>query len=236
MLATKNLTKTIHNKTIFQDINIDLKVWEIRTIIGPSGWGKSSILACIANIDIASSWEIVLWDKKQEYRDGKLHGPELAYPDIGMVFQGLHLRPHMNVAQNITLALHEHNIFCKKSFDTIVGHMQIGHLLAKTPQMCSGGERQRIALARKFLMKPKYLLLDEVTSALDVEHIQKVSEILRDLKQDCGILLVTHQINFAKRISDHIYFVDQGKIVEEGGVEILDDPRSGRLHQFLSLQ
>ncbi len=235
MFWAKNLTKVINNKIILENVNIFVDVWEIKTIIWPSGWWKSTLLSCLSNIENPTSWELFMDDTILHFSHNKKTSKKsFQYPKVSLLSQWLFLRPHLSVEENIILPLKESWIFNQEKFENIIKKLHIDTLLDKYPLDCSWWERQRIALARSFLLKSKYLLLDEITSALDIEHVQIVIDLLKETKKEIGIILVTHMIHFARKISDYVYFMDWWKIVEEWNCEILEKPKTDRLKIFLN--
>lgn len=233
MLSGKELYFKINEIEILKNVSIDVNRSTITCLIGPSGSGKSSIINCLSLLSSPTKGVISMDD--EFFFDNKTlkNNFLLPYPDVTIVFQGLFLFPHLTNETNILLPLQE----LRKDLsnvEALIDKLKIRDILRKYPNECSGGERQRVALARQILLNPKYLLLDEVTSALDIETIQTVSSILLDLKnKGMGILLATHMINLAKSIGDNFYFIDNGKIIEAGSIERLNTPETGRLKKFL---
>jgi ABC-type polar amino acid transport system ATPase subunit len=235
MLKGENIHKKIGNATILSGVTIEVPKGEIRCIIGPSGSGKSSILSCLSLLSYPDNGIVTVDDKQFSFANNHEDYSDFPYPDVTIVFQGLFLWPHLTNKDNLLLPL-KGKKYSDDEFNRITSLLNIQHLLNKYPNDCSGGEKQRIALARQLLLKPKYLLLDEVTSALDLEQVNVVANILKELKAELtGVLLVTHMINFAKSIGDYFYFIDEGKIAEEGKIEKLSKPDSDRLNRFLQI-
>ncbi|MDD2261228.1 MAG: ATP-binding cassette domain-containing protein [Candidatus Paceibacterota bacterium] len=233
MLSGKEIYFEINGFEILKKVSLEVKPSTISCLIGPSGSGKSSIINCLSLLSlpkegIVRMGNIIYFDDKNKENNLKL-----PYPDVTVVFQGLFLFPHLTNERNILLPLQELQKDTSR-FDELIDKLKIRDILKKYPNECSGGERQRVALARQILLRPKYLLLDEVTSALDIETIQIVSSILLELKnKGMGILLATHMINLAKSIGDYFYFIDQGRIIETGDIQFLNTPKTERLKEFL---
>jgi len=235
MLQGKNIYKRKDGIEILNNININVIPSKISCLIGPSGSGKSTIISCLSALSPPSEGTITLNGKDYLFGKEKNEYHKFPYPLVSVVFQGIFLFPHMTNEKNILLPLREQNKDTK-NFDFLIDRLKIRDVLRKYPYQCSGGEKQRVALARQILLEPQFLLLDEVTSALDLETIHVVSDILFELKRSgMGILLVTHMINMAKRIGDDFYFIDQGYFVETGNIEHLNSPQTERLNKFLKL-
>jgi ABC-type polar amino acid transport system ATPase subunit len=235
MLQAKNIYKGINGTAILKDINIKVEPSKITCLIGPSGGGKSTALSCLSLLTNPSKGIVIVDGQEFNFDNGKnVHKP-FPYPKVTVVFQGLFLFPHLNNETNILMPLKEQNK-TTHDFDSLIDKLNIREVLRKFPNQCSGGEKQRVALARQILLEPKYLLLDEVTSALDLETVNTVAKILIELKnKGTGILLVTHMINLAKTISDNFYFLDKGVMIEEGNIAQLNKPQTDRLAKFLQI-
>lgn len=232
MLESKNITINQENKKtkIIENVSIKAEKWLIKSIIGPSWAGKSSILWCLSGFTQPHHWEVSLnWKNILSYNKNEL------YPKIWLVTQSLFLRPHLTIQENITIA--QSNTKKENNIDTntLINKFNIRHILDKYPLECSWWERQRATLVRHLSLNSEYLLLDEITSALDIEHIQIIAKELEEMKTKTAIILVTHMIHFAKNISDEIYFIDSGKVTEHWGKEIIDKPKTKRLERFLNI-
>jgi len=207
MLQGKNIYKGINGTAILKDINIKVEPSKITCLIGPSGSGKSTTLSCLSLLTNPTKGIVNVDGQEFNFDNGKNGHKNFPYPKVTVVFQGLFLFPHLTNETNILLPLKEQNK-TSLDFDSLIDRLNIREVLKKFPNECSGGEKQRVALARQILLEPKYLLLDEVTSALDLETVNTVANILTELKnKGTGILLVTHMINLAKTISDDFYFL-----------------------------
>lgn len=235
MLQGKNIYKGINGTAILKDINIKVEPSKISCLIGPSGSGKSTALSCLSLLTNPTKGIVSVDEQEFNFNNGKNGFKNFPYPKVTVVFQGLFLFPHLTNETNILLPLKEQNKTAP-DFDSLIDKLNIREVLKKFPNECSGGEKQRVALARQILLEPKYLLLDEVTSALDLETVNTVANILTELKsKGTGILLVTHMINLAKTISDDFYFLDKGAMIEQGNIEQLKKPETERLNKFLQI-
>jgi ABC-type polar amino acid transport system ATPase subunit len=234
MLIAEHLTVLRDQQSLIRDISFTLQPGKIISIIGSSGAGKTTLLKAASLLQLPSSGSLTVGDTfRYEFPLTNQNYP-LPYPLLTVVFQQLFLWPHLTLKQNILMPL-QGNID-HAYFDHLVADFQLGICLDRFPNQSSIGQRQRAALLRALMLKPRYLMLDEITAALDLEQSHVViSHLKRLAKQDgIGILWVSHAIRLASGISDHILFMDHGKIEEEGPPTILDDPQSSRLRQFLS--
>lgn len=235
MLIGQNIYKRVNGTDVLKDFSVKIEPSKITCLIGPSGAGKSTALSCLSLLTHPSKGIVSVDGQEFSFGNGRNSYNTFPYPLVTVVFQGLFLWPHLTNEANILLPLKE----LKKSaqeYDDLIDKLQIREVLKKFPNECSGGEKQRVALARQILLKPKYLLLDEVTSALDLETVNTLANILCELRnKGMGILLITHMINLAKTISDDFYFLDKGVTVESGSIEVLNNPRTNRLNKFLQI-
>lgn len=235
MLQGKQIYKEINGTEILKDINIKIEPSKITCLIGPSGSGKSTALSCLSLLTTPTKGIVSVDEQEFDFNSGKKEYNNFPYPKVTVVFQGLFLFPHLNNETNILMPIKEQNKSAP-DFDLLIDKLNIRDVLKKFPNECSGGEKQRVALVRQILLEPKYLLLDEVTSALDLETVNIVAQILTDLKNNgTGILLVTHMINLAKKISDNFYFLDKGIMIEKGNIDQLIVPQTDRLSKFLQI-
>jgi polar amino acid transport system ATP-binding protein len=206
-------------------------------VCGPSGSGKSTLIRCINRLEIIESGEIVV--DGLSLSDPKLDAAKLR-ANVGMVFQSFNLYPHMTVLQNITLApVKVRNVTAAESEKTakeLLERVGIPDKANAYPANLSGGQQQRVAIARALAMKPKVMLFDEPTSALDPEMINEVLEVMTDLAKDgMTMVVVTHEMGFARRVAHRVVFMDQGQIVETAEPEtFFAAPQSARARQFLS--
>jgi ABC-type polar amino acid transport system ATPase subunit len=237
MLIGNNITKVYGTKVVLTDVNASISPGEITALIGPSGSGKSTFLRALSLLDPPDQGNITVDDEIYAFpkRNGNMTAPP--WPKLTIVFQQLFLWPHLTMRQNITLPLESTNGSRRKtSIEELIELFDMDEFIDRFPNEVSLGQRQRVAIARALALEPKYLLLDEITSALDVEHVGKLLNHLKILRdRGTGILLVTHLIGFAKRAANQVLFMEKGKIIEAGGPEVLNSPQSKRLSAFLSL-
>ena len=221
---------------VLRDINLDVGRGERIVICGPSGSGKSTLIRCMNALEEFQEGQIVI--------DGIELGPNLRRVDevrreVGMVFQSFNLFPHLTVLENCTLApIWVRNIPKKDAEATAMKYLErvkIPHQAAKYPGQMSGGQQQRVAIARALAMKPKLMLFDEPTSALDPELVGEVLTVMRALAgQGMTMLVVTHEMAFAREVADRVIFIDRGRIVEQGPARaVLTAPQNERTQDFL---
>lgn len=238
MLTGSSITKKFGSNQVLHGIDISVSPGQITAIIGPSGAGKSTLLRALSLLDPPDCGSVSVDDLKYSFPKKKNgDGPMPPWPTLTVVFQQLFLWPHLTLEQNIRLPLK--NLDHGKTngeVDDLINHFELRDLIKRYPNEASLGQRQRVALVRALALKPKYLLLDEITSALDVEHVSKILDHLQVLRTNgTGILLVTHLIGFARKSADQVIFIETGKILEAGGPELLTSPTNSRLAKFLSL-
>lgn len=235
VISAKNLKKRYGQLEVLKDISVNVTEGEVLCIIGPSGSGKSTFLRCLNGLEEIQAGSItILGQELVNNKDiNKLR------EEIGMVFQSFNLFPHLTVLQNMLLAPLE-----LKKMNKAEATEKALSLLDKVglkdkkdvyPDTLSGGQKQRVAIARALEMNPKIMLFDEPTSALDPEMVGEVLKVMKDLAQEgMTMVVVTHEMNFARDVSDRVIFMDQGYIVEEGPPEeIFTAPTSDRCKEFL---
>ncbi|GAA6180694.1 amino acid ABC transporter ATP-binding protein [Shimia sp. NS0008-38b] len=228
-------------------VDLSIKKGDVCVAIGPSGSGKSTLLRCINQLEIVSAGRVFLEGELQGYteRDGKFHPlppREVARQRrrTGMVFQGFNLFPHKMALENVTegpiQVKGQKSKEASERGTALLERVGLTGLGDRYPNQLSGGQQQRVAIARALAMEPEVMLFDEPTSALDPELVGEVLDVITDLAK-CGItmMLVTHEIGFARKVADHLIFMDQGAIVEQGAPhDVLDDPQNPRTKAFLS--
>jgi ABC-type polar amino acid transport system ATPase subunit len=234
MLVAKNINKKIDGRDILKDISFSLESGEIISIIGPSGSGKTTFLRAISLIDFPDSGSLEIGEDKYRFPINQTENIKYPYPNLTVVFQQFFIWPHLTIRENITLALR--GDIDKKHFDEVVGLFQMNEFLDRYPNEVSLGQRQRAVLVRALMLKPKYLFLDEVTSALDIEQSYLILSHLKQIaERGVGIVFVSHAIHLARKISNKIIFFDDGMIIEEGNSDILNNPKTDRLKKFINI-
>jgi len=237
MIEIKGVHKSFGDLEVLKGIDFDVNSGEVVSIIGASGSGKSTLLYCINAIERINSGKIIVDDV--DVHNKKTDKNKLRQ-NLGMVFQQWNSFPHLTVLENAALAPRIVKGFTKEEADEIARkeliHVGLGDKLDVYPTRMSGGQQQRLAIARALAMKPAYMLFDEVTSALDPELVGEVLDTLRLLRDDgMTMICVTHEIAFAKEVSDKVAFFHEGLIEEMGSPEqVLDNPQRERTQQFLS--
>ncbi len=238
ILKLENLYKNYGKLEVLKDINLEVKASEVVVILGPSGCGKSTLLRCINGLEELKSGTLY-FDNEKITKDFKEW--TRIRQKIGMVFQSYELFDHLSVRENILLGplkvqkrdknkvLREAEVWLEK-----VG---LAHKIDAYPKELSGGQKQRIAIVRSLCMNPKLMLFDEVTAALDPEIVREVLEVILSLaKEGMTMLIVTHEMGFAKAVADKIVFMDEGKIIEQSTPdEFFANPKSSRARKFLNL-
>lgn len=221
---------------VLKSINLKISGGEVVVVCGPSGSGKSTLIRCINRLESIQSGEIIV--DGQSLSDPRLD-PSKLRTHVGMVFQSFNLYPHMTVLQNIILAPIKVKGLtdgeAEKVARQLLDRVGIPDKAGVYPANLSGGQQQRVAIARALAMKPKIMLFDEPTSALDPEMINEVLEVMTGLAQDgMTMVVVTHEMGFARRVAHRVVFMDGGEIIEEGKPEtFFSAPQSARARQFL---
>lgn len=222
---------------MLRGIDIEIEPGKITALIGPSGSGKTTLLRTLALLEKPDSGRI--WIDGASYNFPLSNGTKIRvpYPRVTVVFQQLFLWPHLTLRQNITLPLRNRNGHGQSAYvDELLAIFGMENFIDRYPNEVSLGQRQRAALVRALALNPEYILLDEITSSLDVEQVSAILSHLQMLRdKGIGILIITHLIGFARRAADQIVFQDGGRILERGGKEMLDNPKQERVRRFLSI-
>jgi len=248
MVRFSNVTKSYGNLVVLDNLNLDISAGEMVTVIGPSGSGKTTVLRMLMTLETINAGVIYVDGEPLTHmeRNGKLVPANAAHlhhvrSKIGMCFQHFNLFPHMTALENcIEGPVQVLGLSRKEAIERaeeLLERVGLSNKLHARPSQLSGGQQQRVAIARALAMQPKVMLFDEVTSALDPEVIGEVTNVIKALRDEhkLTILMVTHQMGFAKNVSDRICFFYQGSIEEEGSPEnLFDNPQEIRTQQFLS--
>ncbi len=244
----EKVTKAFGDLVVLRELDFDVAPGEKVTIVGPSGSGKTTILRVLMTLEKPNSGVIYvsgqpLWHKEV---NGKLVEADERHlrkvrGDIGMVFQHFNLFPHMTALRNVTEApihvLKMSKVEALERAQELLEKVGLGDKQEHYPSQLSGGQKQRVAIARALAMRPKVMLFDEVTSALDPELVGEVLNVIRELAMEgeMAMLLVTHEMGFAREVSDRVVFFDKGKVVEQGPpADIFDNPQNPRTKSFFS--
>ena len=237
IIELKNVNKWFDKFQVLKDINLTVNQKEKIVVCGPSGSGKSTLIRCINRLEEHQEGNIIV-DGNEISENTK--DIEKIRAEVGMVFQQFNLFPHLSILENCTLAPIWVKKLPKKQAEEIamsnLTRVQIDDQALKFPGQLSGGQQQRAAIARALSMEPKIMLLDEPTSALDPEMIKEVLDVMVDLaKGGMTMIVVTHEMGFAKEVADNMIFMDEGRIVEKAKTkEFFDNPKSDRTKLFLS--
>ena len=237
ILRLEGVRKSFGDNLVLDGIDLEVQTGEVLVVIGPSGSGKSTLLRCVNLLEPIQAGRI-FFEGEEITRDGV--DVSAVRQRIGIVFQQFNLFPHLTVIDNLTLAARrirklpraEAELRARELLDVVGLPEKVG----QHPHQLSGGQQQRVAIARALMMSPKVVLFDEVTSALDPELVGEVLVVMRDLARGSGttMLVVTHEMHFARDVGDRVVFMDGGKIVEQGRpADVLDSPREERTRRFL---
>ena len=237
MIKVKNLHKQFGDLTVLDGIDEHIEQGEVVVIIGPSGSGKSTFLRCLNLLETATDGEIYVDDRQ-------INAPKVNVNEVrqkmGMVFQQFNLFPHLSIMDNITLA----PVLLKKMTKTeavkwgqeLLERVNLSEKADVYPAQLSGGQKQRVAIARALAMNPEIMLFDEPTSALDPEMVGEVLDVMKDLaRSGMTMVIVTHEMGFAREVASRVLFIDQGKVMESGTPEeVFNNPKNERTKLFLS--
>ena len=235
-ILVEHLVKKYGDNTVLNDINVSINEGDVVCVIGPSGSGKSTFLRCLNQLEEASSGDIIidganLTDKNTDINQVRQH--------IGMVFQHFNLFPHLSILENIVLAPTDLGRLSKDEAEKkaleLLERVGLADKKDAYPDSLSGGQKQRVAIARALAMNPDIMLFDEPTSALDPEMVGDVLGVMKDLaKQGMTIVIVTHEMGFAKEVANRVMFIDGGNFLEDGSPEqVFENPQNPRTKDFL---
>ena len=238
LLQVEDLHKKFGDLDVLKGVSLSLTQGRKLSILGPSGSGKSTLLRCVNYLEGDLVGEKLVNGKYTRMSSKEL-APQRA--EIGMVFQNFYLWPHLTARENVAIAPQRVRGMSKKDAlalaDVMLEKVHMAHKRSTYPEQLSGGQQQRVAIARSLSQEPKLMLFDEPTSALDPELIGEVLKVIHELADEGRtMMLVTHEVNFAKEVSDEVIFIDEGKIAEQGHPgDILENPTQERLRAFLGI-
>jgi ABC-type polar amino acid transport system ATPase subunit len=238
VLSITGMSKSFHGRKVLDDVSLTVREATITAIIGSSGGGKTTLLRCLNLLELPDSGTVTL-DGAPIFTDGAVCTdlPKLRR-SVGMVFQRFHLFPHLTAIENVVLAPLDAGVPEQEAVEravTLLRRVRLSHRALAYPEQMSGGEQQRVAIARALALRPSVLLFDEPTSSLDPESTGEVLLVMRELAATgITMVLVTHELAFAREVADHVVFVDRGRIAEEGPpTQVLINPQSARTREFL---
>ncbi|KIO69959.1 amino acid ABC transporter ATP-binding protein [Caldibacillus thermoamylovorans] len=237
MIKVEQITKVFGKNPVLKNISTTIHQGEVVAIIGPSGSGKSTFLRCLNLLEKPTEGKIYI--KDQEITNPKVNILEVR-KHIGMVFQQFNLFPHMTVLENVTYAPQKVKKLAKgeveKNAKDLLAKVGLSDKVDSYPSQLSGGQKQRVAIARALAMEPEIMLFDEPTSALDPEMVKEVLDVIKDLAETgMTMVIVTHEMNFAKEVADRVIFIDDGVILEDAEPhQFFNAPKSERAKDFLS--
>jgi polar amino acid transport system ATP-binding protein len=246
-VSARGLVKRFGSRTVLSNVDFEVQAGQVSCIIGPSGSGKSTLLRCLNSLEEIEGGEVRMFGELQGYlptRDGyrRLSPGRLAEQreQVGMVFQSFNLFPHMTVVHNLVCApillRKETGRAARDHAAELLAMVGMAGYEASYPAHLSGGQQQRVAIARAMMMNPRVLLFDEPTSALDAERVSEVLDVMKKLaKAGKTMVVVTHELGFAREVANDVTFMDEGTVVEAGSpAEILGNPKRDRTRAFLS--
>jgi ABC-type polar amino acid transport system ATPase subunit len=246
ILSLRGIHKRFGELEVLKGVDLDVQKGEVVCVLGPSGSGKSTLLRCVNLLEPPEQGEILLEGRDICRGPGSGSGEaswnlDFVRQRVGMVFQQFNLFPHKTALENVTMApekvLGKPRAEAREKATALLERVGLGDRMQQYPERLSGGQQQRVAIARSLAMEPHVMLFDEVTSALDPELVKEVLDTMRELASEgMTMLVVTHEMGFAKEAGDQVVFMDGGVIVEQGKpADVLDHPRQERTRRFLGL-
>ena len=240
ILRLEDVHKSFGNLKVLQGVDLTVERGEVVCVLGPSGSGKSTLLRCINLLEPPERGRILLEDKEITGK-ANTDGLDFVRRRVGMVFQQFNLFPHMSALGNVTLGPHRvldrPRSECEPAARALLERVGMAAKIDEYPDRLSGGQQQRVAIARALAMDPHVMLFDEVTSALDPELVKEVLDVMRELASEgMTMIVVTHEMGFARDVSDRVVFMDGGRVIEEGPPDqVLGNPQQPRTQKFLGL-
>ncbi|HEV8078311.1 MAG TPA: amino acid ABC transporter ATP-binding protein [Marinobacter sp.] len=240
IVQLKRLNKYFGKLHVLKDIDLAVEAGEVVVIIGASGSGKSTLIRCVNGLEEYESGHLDVVGHKLAPKGGSQESLAKIRKEVGMVFQQFNLFPHLSVKKNIMLAPMKvksaDKVVANATADRLLERVGISDQAGKYPSQLSGGQQQRVAIARALAMEPRVMLFDEPTSALDPEMVGEVLDVMRELaKEGMTMMVVTHEMGFAREVADRVIYIHEGQIVEEGKPhEVFDNPQNERTQAFLS--
>ena len=240
MLQVEGVHKRFGDLHVLRGVDIDVPRGSVFCVIGPSGSGKSTLLRCINLLEPPDDGRILLEGQEITGKQSR-DGVDFVRRRVGMVFQQFNLFPHKTALENVSLA--QHTVLdrsageARAKAEALLARVGLADKMREYPERLSGGQQQRVAIARALAMDPHVMLFDEVTSALDPELIKEVLDVMRQLADEgMTMVVVTHEMEFARDVGDRVAFMDEGMVVEQGTpTEVLDSPKNDRTKRFLGL-
>ena len=236
MVKVKNVNKYFGHLHVLRDLSLDVSRGEVVVVIGPSGSGKSTLLRCLNYLEPVQSGEIWIDGIRLDHHKTNIRAVRA---EVGIVFQSFNLFPHLTALRNVMLAPRvvrkRPEAEVRQAAVAMLTKVGLQEKIDVYPSQLSGGQQQRVAIARALAMEPKLMLFDEVTSALDPELVREVLDVMKQLARDgMTMLVVTHEMGFAREVADRVIFMDEGRIIEQGTpADIFDRPRNQRTKEFL---
>lgn len=240
IVKMQGMNKYFGKLHVLKDINLSVDAGEVVVIIGASGSGKSTLIRCVNGLEEFESGQLEVDSHPLAPKHGNPKSLSDIRKEVGMVFQQFNLFPHLTVKKNIMLAptkvKSESQVVANGTAERLLQRVGIADQANKYPSQLSGGQQQRVAIARALAMEPRLMLFDEPTSALDPEMIGEVLDVMRELaKEGMTMMVVTHEMGFAREVADRVIYIHEGQIVEEGKPEeVFDNPQNERTKSFLS--
>jgi len=236
VVRVKNIHKNFGHLHVLNDVSLDISKGEVVVIIGPSGSGKSTLLRCLNYLEPVQAGEIWIDGIRLDHHKTNIRAVRA---EVGIVFQSFNLFPHLTAIRNVMLApvvvRRRPQAQARQEALALIAKVGLQDKVDAYPSQLSGGQQQRVAIARALAMQPKLMLFDEVTSALDPELVREVLDVMKQLARDgMTMIVVTHEMGFAREVADRVIFMDEGRIVEEGtAAELFDRPKNQRTQEFL---
>ncbi|MCC4286088.1 amino acid ABC transporter ATP-binding protein [Marinobacter salarius] len=240
MVQMQGMNKYFGTLHVLKEIELTVEAGEVVVVIGASGSGKSTLIRCVNGLEEFESGKLVVDGNELAPKSGNPKALAEIRKEVGMVFQQFNLFPHLTVKKNIMLAPRKvkdaPETVANATAERLLNRVGIGSQADKFPSQLSGGQQQRVAIARALAMEPRLMLFDEPTSALDPEMIGEVLDVMRELaKEGMTMMVVTHEMGFAREVADRVIYIHEGQIVEEGKpADVFDNPQNERTQAFLS--